>query len=190
MPTLTVDFTPSNPLPTNGYTLRYKPVGSTDPYTEVTGRFTNPIAIPNVDANTDYEGQLVAVCSATLQSTVTPFTATGVVYPQVTVEYSTSAGALTECLGNDYPTTRTVVTGSIPAAVAYDITFAVGTTYRSCTGTESPGEYTITITAGQLSGQLDVLTETTVDCGQSDCRGEYTEFTLAHRIVSGNATIA
>lgn len=63
MSSLTISFTPPNPLPTNGYIVQYRVKGSSDPYLLLPEPQTgSPIVISGLNPNTNYEGTISSNC--------------------------------------------------------------------------------------------------------------------------------
>lgn len=63
--TITINFTPCEPTPVNGYVIKYRPVGSGIPYRTAPTNFTESPAVfvDNLDAGgTDYEGYIQGDC--------------------------------------------------------------------------------------------------------------------------------
>jgi hypothetical protein len=69
--TLQISFTAPNPVPDNGYRVKWRVVGTTT-YTTATGPFTNsPVVLNNIPACENVEGTVEAVCGATYSSVAT-----------------------------------------------------------------------------------------------------------------------
>lgn len=69
--TLQVTFTAPNPVPDNGYRVKWRVVGSST-YTTAVGPFVNsPITLSNIPACENVEGTVEAVCGATYSSVAT-----------------------------------------------------------------------------------------------------------------------
>lgn len=76
--TITIEFEPCNPAPSNGYVVKYRPVGSTDPYrTWPANFFSSPAVIEddNDDFGTSYEGIIQGDCGDGVLGVEVPWSA-------------------------------------------------------------------------------------------------------------------
>lgn len=99
MPSLVINFTPPSPVPSNGYIVNYRVVGG-GAYTLLTPNPTSsPIVIPDVLADTDYEGTIQSECGEELLGTPVAFTTyVAPTYYTYEVKLDTSSSA-TVCSG-------------------------------------------------------------------------------------------
>lgn len=114
MPTLTIDFTVPSPVPTNGFVVKYRAVG-TSTYTTMNPNPTNsPIVITGVAAGTSIEGTIKSDCGNSSTSPEYSFTACGSnlinTAAGTTVSNVCTAGIGTYYISNAYTTIAPGVT--------------------------------------------------------------------------------
>ena len=118
----------------------------------------------------------------TVAATATP-TPTPSPTPTATPNGGTSSGCATmsqsnsyeqiNCLGQGpYNNTITTITATLDAIALGAVSVRVYGTRTLCYGSTQPEQFDIVITAGQLSGYVDVTTYAYVDCGQGSCEVE------------------
>lgn len=92
--TLQISFTAPNPVPDNGYRVKWRVVGTTT-YTTATGPFVNsPITLNNIPSCENVEGTVEAVCGATFSSVATFLATKETVYVcNASLSGSTTSGA-------------------------------------------------------------------------------------------------
>ena len=108
-------------------------------------------------------------------STPIPPTATPTPTPGsgcITISESSNGTSQTTCLGQSYNTESTRVTATLNAVAQVAVTARVYTNFNLCYGGTQETQYDIIIPAGQLSNYQDIITSTTVDCGQYGCQPE------------------
>ena len=92
--TLRISFTAPNPVPDNGYRVKWRVVG-TSTYTTATGPFTSsPVTLNNIPSCENVEGTVEAVCGATYSSVATFLAVKDTVYVcNASISGSTTSGA-------------------------------------------------------------------------------------------------
>lgn len=89
MSTLTINFTPSDPTPVDGYIIKYRQVGTIN-YTTLSPNPTGSPAIITGLSGTAYEGIIMTECNSDLDSSGIPFTAGSSINCGIVYKYDAS----------------------------------------------------------------------------------------------------
>lgn len=145
MATLTVNYT-TDPSATGGYRVRYKKIGSSDPYTEETTT-ANPFTKAGLTA-VGYEGDISSICGSGVYSTSATFSGCSPI--------ACSAAASDVYTG--------ITTYTYPKILLDLSSYTTGATYTSAAGATGS---TTTITVGSTSGlAAGMFVEVTAGTGQ------------------------
>lgn len=146
MATLTVNYT-TDPSATGGYRVRYRKLGSSDPYTEETTT-ANPFTKAGLTA-VGYEGDISSICGSGVYSTTATFSGCSPI--------ACSAGTSDVYTG--------LTTYTYPNKILLDLSsYTTGATYTSAAGaTGSTTTITVDSTTGLVAG---MFVEVTAGTGQ------------------------
>lgn len=176
------------------FALNARLVDTSAQYYVVTNKYTtNPGNIVSIPLNTTGLTGCPTTTTTTTGLTTTTTTAapttttttTAYVGNRIGIEINTVAGPNVDCLGTSYPTTVTTVVArlydndGVWVNAPTNINVIVRTQYDSCYSGPIPSDYTITILAGNNTGQIIYTSSTTVDCGQSNCVPETITYSCA-----------
>jgi hypothetical protein len=170
MATLTINFTAPNPIPSNGYRVKYWLTSNPGNVTTVTPNPTaSPIVINNVPVGA-YTGSIEVSCGGNTYSSPQTFTATATA-PTITVV--SAYGSFEPCIGgtiDDYIGGQITVSRPVPV----DTNFGISVSYvdRNLVCGVSNYNTTIygTILAGSTTGTVNACTNGTyVPSGGTIC---------------------